>query len=267
MTAKEIFELRNLGNTEKAYEEARHLYATDKSPYSCLAMFWTAVDMLRLLAKKGQLTEANKILLALERLQPNVSDKEGRARDAARKCRELLMQKNSTQQQRTAEKQETEISNANKSISTKVSASSYIEEENEDYLTDEESEHTLMGKWGEKVAANYLFRKGYEIIDHDWHSGHRDIDIVAQQGNTIVFVEVKTRRNRFFGDPQDAIDYWKRYNLRRAINHYVKFYGIDNYRFDIITVVGSLNCETPEITHLEDINIQEIETRHKKRRR
>ena len=47
MTAKEVFELRKQGQKEEAYEAARSLYATDKSPYTSLAMFWTAVDILR----------------------------------------------------------------------------------------------------------------------------------------------------------------------------------------------------------------------------
>ena len=232
MTAKEIFELRNLGNTEKAYEAARQLYATDKQPYTCLAMFWTAVDMLRLHVRNGRFDEAHRILLALERLQPNVPSKDGRVADATRKCRELVEGGHSNPDNQQAEAQ-----------------------------------HTLMGKWGEKVAADYLFRKGYEILEHDWHSGHRDIDIVARQGQMTVFVEVKTRRNREFGDPLDAIDYWKRYHLRRAISHYVAFHRIDHFRFDIITVVGALDTATPEITHLEDINILEPEGRHKKRKR
>ena len=240
MTAKEIFELRNLGNTEKAYEAARQLYATDKMPYTRLVMFWTAVDMLRLHAHNGQLNEANRILLALERLQPNVPDKDGRTTDSIRKCRELLEREHTNHLHLQTESQDSHIT--------------------------EEAQHSLMGKWGEKVAADYLYRKGYEILEHDWHSGHRDIDIVAQQGEKTVFVEVKTRRNRDFGDPLEAIDYWKRYNLRRAITHYVAFYHIDHYRFDIITVIGTLNSTTPEITHLEDVSIQELESRHKKQR-
>lgn len=128
------------------------------------------------------------------------------------------------------------------------------------------AEHVQMGKWGEEVAERYLYGLGYDIINQDWHSGHRDIDIVARRGDLYVFVEVKTRRNRDFGDPLEAIDYAKRYNLRRAITHYVNYHHIDNFRFDVITVVGALNSPTPDIRHYEDINIQELGHGHPRRR-
>ena len=60
------------------------------------------------------------------------------------------------------------------------------------------AEHNDLGKWGEQVAVDYLQRKGYEILERDWKSGHRDLDIIALDGDTIVFVEVKTRRSGSF---------------------------------------------------------------------
>lgn len=230
MTAKEVFELRKQGHVEDAYEAARQLYVTDKSPYASLAMFWTAVDVLRKRVNLGRIEEAQKICLALERLLPNVPDKEGWVADAFENCRQLL-------------------ENLEGRKGTQALP----------------SEHTQIGQWGEEVAAKYLYGKGYEIVERDWHSNHRDIDIIAQRGNLFVFVEVKTRSNRDFGDPLDAIDYEKRTNLRRAINHYVSYRKIDNYRFDIITVVGTLGTPSPEITHLEDVNIMEFETFHRRR--
>ena len=111
--------------------------------------------------------------------------------------------------------------------------------------------HNELGKWGENCAEEFLRRKGYVIIERDWHSGHRDIDIIALDGNVMVFVEVKTRRNRLFVDPEMAVDYKKIWNLRRAANHYVKYRRIDlELRFDIVTVVGMMGTE-PEIDHIE----------------
>ncbi|WP_294748057.1 YraN family protein [uncultured Prevotella sp.] len=114
--------------------------------------------------------------------------------------------------------------------------------------------HNELGKWGEDCAADYLQRKGYTIVERDWKSGHRDIDIIAVDENrTVVFVEVKTRRNRVFGEPEESVDYRKMRNLQAAINHYVKYRRIDNeIRFDIITVVGTIGSE-PEIDHLIDV--------------
>ena len=114
--------------------------------------------------------------------------------------------------------------------------------------------HNELGAWGEQLAVDYLQRKGYTIVERDWKSGHRDIDIIATYDDVVVFVEVKTRRNRVFGEPEDAIDYMKLRNLRAAINHYVKFKRIDNeIRFDVISIIGTPDNGLPEITHLEDI--------------
>ena len=111
-----------------------------------------------------------------------------------------------------------------------------------------------LGTWGEEQAAEFLIHKGYTILERDWKSGHRDIDIIATNGQVVVFVEVKARRNRVFGEPEDAIDYMKMHNLRAAINHYVKFKNIRlDIRFDIITVVGTPYMGQAEITHIEDV--------------
>ena len=111
-----------------------------------------------------------------------------------------------------------------------------------------------LGTWGEEQAADFLIHNGYTILERDWKSGHRDIDIIATNGQVVVFVEVKARRNRVFGEPEDAIDYMKMHNLRAAINHYVKFKNIRlDIRFDIITVVGTPYMGQAEITHIEDV--------------
>ena len=113
--------------------------------------------------------------------------------------------------------------------------------------------HNELGKWGEDLAAVWLQQKGYTIIERDWKSGHRDIDIIARDHQTVVFVEVKTRRNRLYGDPEEAIDYRKLQSLQQTINHYIKYRHIDSeIRFDIITVVGMIGG-TPEIDHIKDV--------------
>ena len=112
--------------------------------------------------------------------------------------------------------------------------------------------HHELGKWGEQIAADFLQRQGYIILERDWKSGHRDLDIIARDGDTIVFVEVKTRRNRLFTDPETAVNFQKIHNLQSAANHYIKFKHIDNpIRFDIVSVVGTEHI-TPEIEHTKD---------------
>ncbi len=114
------------------------------------------------------------------------------------------------------------------------------------------AEHNELGTWGENLAAEYLEGKGYQIVERDWKSGHRDLDLIAMDGDTLVIVEVKTRRNRMFTDPEMAVDYQKINNLRQAANHYVKFKRFDgDVRFDIITIVGTPDAGF-DIDHIED---------------
>ena len=115
--------------------------------------------------------------------------------------------------------------------------------------------HNELGKWGEDLAADYLQRRGYEILERDWKSGRIDLDIVAREGSTLVIVEVKTRRNRLYGDPEEAVDYRKRKSLQSAINHYAKSHRMSAaVRFDIISVVGMIGT-TPEIDHIKDVTL------------
>jgi uncharacterized protein (TIGR00252 family) len=120
-------------------------------------------------------------------------------------------------------------------------------------LLSQTSEHLLLGCWGEELAVRYLQQKGYDIVERDWHSNHRDIDIIAHLDGTLVFVEVKTRSNRDFSEPESSVNYQKQKNLRQSVNHYIKSKCIDlPWRFDVITIVGKTGCKEPEINHIED---------------
>ncbi len=114
------------------------------------------------------------------------------------------------------------------------------------------AEHNDLGKWGEEEAARFLHAAGYIIMERDWHSGKRDIDIIAKtpDGVTYVFVEVKTRRSDVLTSPADAIDARKVRNIGLAADNYVKMHGIDGpLRFDVITIVGT----SPDAMRLEHI--------------
>ena len=224
MTVNEVFGLRNQGRTEEAYEAAREIYATDKSPYASSAMFWTAVDMMRMWVNEGRMEEAARIFTALERLLSGVRDEKGWMHDAMKKCKNLLEK---------AEKRK--------------------------HLLENGPEHLQMGIWGEELAVAFLRERKYVILERNWHSKHRDIDIIAQQGDCIVFVEVKTRRNRVFSNPIYAINYQKQKNLRISIEHYLRSRKIDNpWRFDIITIVGEQGDSMPEIEHIENCDIFDL---------
>ena len=114
------------------------------------------------------------------------------------------------------------------------------------------AQHNEMGKWGEQMAAEYLERKGFRIMWRDWRDGHRDIDIVGIDADNLVVVEVKTRRNKTYVDPEKAVDIKKIKSLSIAANKLVRTCNIDMpVRFDIVTVTGKPGEEC-DINHIED---------------
>ena len=108
--------------------------------------------------------------------------------------------------------------------------------------------HNELGQWGEQVAAEYLENKGWRILHKDWKYKHKDIDIVCvdHTTNTIVFVEVKTRSTREWGEPYEAITLQKKNNIMNAATVYLHEYGLfdKKWRYDSISIVG-----TPETFH------------------
>lgn len=113
------------------------------------------------------------------------------------------------------------------------------------------SEHYELGKKGEEEAANFLTKKGFYIMHRNWRCGKLELDIVARDGDEIVFVEVKTRRNTYFGYPDEAIDDRKIRRIVSAAGAYVRYYSIKlPIRYDVVSVIG---MEPPfEIEHVPD---------------
>jgi putative endonuclease len=97
------------------------------------------------------------------------------------------------------------------------------------------------GRRGEDLAHRYLQSCGYRIVARNWRTrnGSGEVDIVALDGDTIVFVEVKTRATDVFGAPEDAVDEAKRRHLFRAASEYLKVADADmsRARFDIVSVL------------------------------
>ena len=112
------------------------------------------------------------------------------------------------------------------------------------------AEHNETGRWGERVACNFLVGKGYAIKETNWRMPPYEIDIVAMKGNRIVFVEVKTRSD-YFLDPIAAVDKRKMANMTRAANAFVNHYDIPHeVQFDIITITG--DQDNYKIEHYPD---------------
>jgi putative endonuclease len=97
-----------------------------------------------------------------------------------------------------------------------------------------------IGRIGEEIAQNYLIVNGYIIIDKNFSCKIGEIDIIAKEGEYIVFVEVKTRRSKKYGIPCEAVDYWKKNKIIKVANYYInnkKLYESNvQYRFDVIEI-------------------------------
>ena len=113
------------------------------------------------------------------------------------------------------------------------------------------AEHNDLGKEGEDAACTYLESKGYVILNRNWRWRKLELDIVAEHQHNLIVIEVKTRRNDLFGNPEEAVTDAKIRHIIRATDAYIKKFRIDlPIRFDIISVTGT----TPpfHIEHIED---------------
>jgi len=118
-----------------------------------------------------------------------------------------------------------------------------------------EAPHLKAGRWGEKQAEKFLKRSGYRILGRRVRVGrHDELDLIAQEDETLVFVEVKTRKNENYGRPASSVNRDKRRKLSRAAVSFLQKRKLQppTIRFDIIEVVGELDGGTPEIRHIEN---------------
>ena len=109
-----------------------------------------------------------------------------------------------------------------------------------------------IGQEGEAVARQYLEQRGDRIRHINWHYGHYELDIVAQHGDMLVVVEVKTRDQRRIVEPEDAVDNAKIRRIVAAADAYVQTFDLDlPVQFDILSLIkhsdGSYHVE-----HIED---------------
>src|SRR5260370_38528979 len=98
-----------------------------------------------------------------------------------------------------------------------------------------------LGRRGERAAEKYLKRKGYRIVARNFRASGAELDLVAVDGETLVFVEVKTRRSLVAGAPEEAVDARKQSRLRRAGEAFAIQYRVGEraMRFDIVAVNAS----------------------------
>ena len=101
------------------------------------------------------------------------------------------------------------------------------------------SDRITLGKTGEDYACRELEHRGYEILARRFRTRLGEIDIIAREDDTLVFIEVKARRSTRFGEPCEAVHWRKQQTIGRLAAEYVLRYGIANarFRFDVVSVV------------------------------
>jgi len=108
----------------------------------------------------------------------------------------------------------------------------------------------LFGNRGERVAARFLKKLGYQILARQARSKVGELDLIARDGETIVFVEVKTRASHATGHPSEAVGYQKQKQLTRAALFWLKQRNLLGHRcrFDVIAITWQ-DGEKPVIEH------------------
>lgn len=114
-----------------------------------------------------------------------------------------------------------------------------------------------LGYYGEKLAADYLVSKGYQILQKNFTVKGGEIDLIAQKGSITIFIEVKTRTSNTFGSGEESVHFQKRQRLKKAIYRYLEKYRCGNFRVDLVEI--ELNAQEAHggdlknLQHFEDI--------------
>jgi putative endonuclease len=108
-----------------------------------------------------------------------------------------------------------------------------------------------LGQKGERLAARYLRRKGYLIIARGERDRYAEIDLIAVEGRTVVFVEVKTRTHQQAGHPAEAVDRDKQRRMTRAALVYRNRHDLHavSMRFDVVAITWPADKRPPVIEH------------------
>lgn len=96
-----------------------------------------------------------------------------------------------------------------------------------------------LGSFGERAAARYFKKKGYRLVAGNYRCRYGEVDLIAEKSGVLVFVEVKTRQNRNFGDPSEAVGYRKQETIKRVAQEFLLTYDTDSeIRFDVVEVMA-----------------------------
>jgi len=110
------------------------------------------------------------------------------------------------------------------------------------------------GRLGESLAAEFLLGQGYAIVEKNYRKRYGEVDIIARDGDTLVFVEVKTRQSTVFGTPFEAVDGRKQRQLSRVAQEYLQSRGLIDApaRFDVVAIRLDRDSRPTAIDHLKN---------------
>ena len=115
--------------------------------------------------------------------------------------------------------------------------------------------HNTTGKLGEQMALEYLIRKRFVILHQNWRHSHWEVDVIASNKNVLHFIEVKTRRTKKFGYPEDDVTKKKVTNLINASEEFLYLYPEwKRIQFDILSI-NLLRNEPAEFFFIEDVHV------------
>lgn len=100
-------------------------------------------------------------------------------------------------------------------------------------------ETTTRGREGETLALHYLEKKGYRLVTRNFKRTHGEIDLIMEDGKTLVFIEVKSRTNRRYGEPREAVTAAKQQHIRYTAQSFLYSHRITDrpIRFDVVEVM------------------------------
>lgn len=117
--------------------------------------------------------------------------------------------------------------------------------------SEEKKNKRKTGSIGEEIACEFITKLGYKIVERNYHFGHGEIDIIAKDGETLVFIEVKYRKNLEFGPPELAITKGKQKQIIKTASAYLWENEIKDQssRIDVIAILH-LPDQKPKINHI-----------------
>jgi putative endonuclease len=114
------------------------------------------------------------------------------------------------------------------------------------------AKHNVLGTTGEALALQWLQQKNFILLHQNWRHSHYEVDIIASNGDTLHFIEVKTRQNKKFGEPEESVDKKKIENLMKAAEEFQYQYPQwKRVQYDVLSI--TISPDGTEYFFIEDV--------------